>query len=557
MSTRTRLTIAFSALLLGTLVVFALAIGLERRDEASQALTEEVQTEAGHVLSTIQKAQAAGQQLTNLDSVSFSTPVIRPTSALGELLDPLPGYFMVVDAQGKLIYVSTLTRLLSSDDQAMFFQFADSLDPTGAVGRRLTVGGPDTTRQRQLLVLSRRDPAVGPNISTVLAALPTDNSEIPVGLLIGTILALAPLIVLASIVVAYITAGRAFRPVDELINEVEAITDGRSLHRRLPADQSNDELARLGATVNAMLERLEDSFGALRRFTADASHELKTPLTVLRADVERAMHPRAKPNERMVALEEALHETTRMSNLVDSLLTLARGDEGRFDLHRVPVQIEALVREVYETAGILGEDAGLTVVLPRVEPAVVLGDATRLRQLLLNLVTNAIKYTPRGGRVEIAMQCRPAAVPGGTPADAPTELPPGDVAITVRDTGIGISANDLPHVFDRFWRADRARSRRAVMARDGASVGAAEGGGFGLGLAISQWIVQAHGGSLTVQSRLGRGSIFTVILPLAPEPATIAPGPSSEPDTPLPASAVDVAADARDTSDHNSDFTNS
>jgi signal transduction histidine kinase len=280
--------------------------------------------------------------------------------------------------------------------------------------------------------------------------------------------------------------GELFRPVDQLINEVEAITDGRSLHRRLPADASNDELARLSQTVNAMLTRLEESFAALRRFTADASHELKTPLTVLRADVERAMHPSTNRSERMVALEESLQETARMSDLVDSLLTLARADEGRFDLHRVPIELEPLMREVYETAVILGEDAGLTLALTSMENDVVMGDRARLRQLLLNLVTNAIKYTPRGGRVELSVTRRGA----------------DETAIAVRDTGIGIAANDLPHVFDRFWRADRVRSR------------AAERGGFGLGLSISQWIVQAHGGSITVQSRLGRGSVFTVLLPI-------------------------------------------
>jgi signal transduction histidine kinase len=282
--------------------------------------------------------------------------------------------------------------------------------------------------------------------------------------------------------------GNAFRPVDQLINEVEAITDGRSLHRRLPADASNDELSRLGITVNAMLTRLESSFAALRRFTADASHELKTPLTVLRADVERAMHPSTNRAERMVALEEALQETARMSDLVDSLLTLARADEGRFDIYPLPIELEPLVREVYETAVILGEDAGLRLSLPTLENAVVMGDRTRLRQLLLNLVTNAIKYTPSGGRVELTVVRRPD----------------DEIAITVRDTGIGISASDLPHVFDRFWRADRVRSR------------ASERGGFGLGLSISQWIVQAHGGTITVQSRLGRGSLFTVVLPTAP-----------------------------------------
>jgi signal transduction histidine kinase len=191
----------------------------------------------------------------------------------------------------------------------------------------------------------------------------------------------------------------------------------------------------------------------------------------------------------MQALEEALQETTRMADLVDSLLTLARADEGRFDLHREPIPLGPVVRDVYETAVILGEHAGLDVSMSVLEEGVVDGDARRLRQLFLNLITNAIKYTPRGGRMEVSLSQR-----GG-----------GEIAFTVRDSGIGISAADLPHVFDRFWRADRARSR------------ASERGGFGLGLAISQWIAQAHGGRISVQSRLGRGSVFTVTLPLLSE----------------------------------------
>jgi signal transduction histidine kinase len=258
----------------------------------------------------------------------------------------------------------------------------------------------------------------------------------------------------------------------------------------LPVETTGDELARLGATLNAMIARLETSFGALRRFTADASHELKTPLAVLRADVERAMHTSPMSTEHLVALEEALQETTRMADLVDSLLTLARADEGRFDLHRQPFQLEPLVHDVFETALILGEDAGLTVTLPVVENVTILGDRLRLRQLFLNLLTNAIKYTSRGGTVELSVKRKD-----------------GEVQFSVRDTGIGIAAGDLPYIFERFWRADRARSRLS------------ERGGFGLGLAISQWIAQAHGGALTVQSRLHRGSTFTVSLPIAPDDA--------------------------------------
>jgi signal transduction histidine kinase len=151
---------------------------------------------------------------------------------------------------------------------------------------------------------------------------------------------------------------------------------------------------------------------------------------------------------------------------------------------------------VYETAMILGEDSGLTVSMTVLEEGVIDGDARRLRQLFLNLVTNAIKYTPSGGRVELSLSHRLE----------------GEIAFTVRDSGIGMSAADLSHVFERFWRADRARSRTS------------ERGGFGLGLAISQWIAQAHGGRITVQSRLGRGSVFTVTLPtlLASSPAVVA-----------------------------------
>jgi signal transduction histidine kinase len=233
-----------------------------------------------------------------------------------------------------------------------------------------------------------------------------------------------------------------------------------------------------------MIERLETSFLGLRRFTADASHELKTPLAVLRADVERAM-TEASHNDRMVALEEALHETTRMADLVESLLTLARADEGRFDIFREPIDLKPLVDDVYETALILGEAAGVAVNLQFTAEVTVMGDRTRLRQLFLNLVTNAIKYTPAGGKVDIGLGVHPDYV-----------------TFAVRDTGIGIAAADVPYIFERFWRADRVRSRMS------------ERGGFGLGLAISQWIAQAHGGSLTASSRLGRGSLFTVTLPL-------------------------------------------
>lgn len=493
MSTRGRLTVSYAILLVGTMVVFSAALWVGRSKTATQQLiANEAYRLADTVLVTIQAAQQQNTRLTYVDSSDRTSPAIKATKEMADVLDPLPGYFIVLAKSGQLLYLSTLGRLLSGDDQTELLrgvlQIGDDKNDNAAVivGVRA-----DSTR---LLAVARRNLTPGANISRVVAALPTTTAELPPQLLVGTMIMLAPVIILVSIAAAYLVVGNVFSPVDQLINEVEAITDGRSLHRRLPADSSNDELARLSLTVNAMLTRLETSFAALRRFTADASHELKTPLTVLRADVERAMHPQTNRGERMVALEEALQEIARMSDLVNSLLTLARADEGRFDIHRTPVDLEPLLREVYETAVILGEDAGLTLSLTSLEAATVMGDRTRLRQLLLNIVTNAIKYTPRGGHVEVSATRRAG----------------DEIAISIRDTGIGIAANDLPHVFDRFWRADRARSR------------ASERGGFGLGLAISQWIVQAHGGTITVQSRLGRGTVFTIVLPIVPD-ASVAP----------------------------------
>jgi signal transduction histidine kinase len=298
-----------------------------------------------------------------------------------------------------------------------------------------------------------------------------------------------PIVVLISIGGAGVLHRLVLSPVDErikdLISNVEAITDGRSLHKRVAFDAEGEQLERLTATLNAMIARLEASFAGLRRFTADASHELKTPLTVLRTDVERAMNSRNNPAEQLEALEEALAETTRMADLVDSLLTLARADEGRFDLVREPVDLEAVTRDVMETAVLLGEATQIEVTLNPPVHATVPGDRARIRQMFLNLVTNAIKYTPAHGTVELSLA-----------------VEDGMAKFSVKDSGIGIAAADLPHVFERFWRADRARSR----------VG--ERGGFGLGLAISNYIAQAHGGSLTVRSRLGRGSTFTAFLPV-------------------------------------------
>ena len=483
---RARLTVAYGFALVGNVILFASALYFAHNARALQLrqLGRVSIDQADRTLFLIRAAAREGRTLTERRPCGNigDRMCVFATADLVELLDRVPGYYLVYDRDDRQIYSSVGIRMLGDEDRLAVDRAAVRLVPDG---QEAEVPVSDRNFGGGLLLAARPDSALR-FITRVVAGVPTTLIELTPSVLIGTMVVIFPFLILASIGVSYAIAGQALEPIEQIINEVEAITDGRSLHRRLPSDLGSEELSRLGSTLNAMVGRLETSFGALRRFTADASHELKTPLTVMRADVERAMHPNAGSGEAMQALEEALQETARMADLVDSLLTLARADEGRFDLHREPVALGALVRDVYETAVILGEHADQRVSLSVLEETMVDGDARRLRQLFLNLITNAIKYTSRGGSVELSL----------------SRMLGDEVAFIVRDTGIGISAADLPYVFDRFWRADRARSRGS------------ERSGFGLGLAISQWIAQAHGGRVTAQSRLGRGSVFTVVLPM-------------------------------------------
>jgi signal transduction histidine kinase len=259
--------------------------------------------------------------------------------------------------------------------------------------------------------------------------------------------------------------------------------------------RTDDEVGRLALAVNRMFARLEQSFVALHRFIADASHELKTPLMVLRAGVERSLTNPRNPPENLEALDNALGEIHRMTEMVENLLTLARADEGRAPLSVEPCDLRDLLNEATETAGMLAEAEGITVTTRIPEQPVTLSvDRDRIRQLLLNLVTNAVKYTPSGGSIGLELEDRGP-----------------DVTIQVKDTGIGIAAGDLPSIFDRFWRGDPSRSRVAAQP------------GTGLGLAITKWIAEAHGGTITVQSRPGRGTSFLVVLPRFAEPPASVP----------------------------------
>jgi signal transduction histidine kinase len=477
-STRVTLTAAFVAGLVAVTVTLFLAVLAARNDAVYHdiALYAAAQGDlAARVITDAERTEG------NVMATSDTALIALLSPNVVNRLQALPGYIVVIDTMGRAVYRSSdVMRLQGSDMATLQTQLAGL--PASGEALIFTLD----SLQEKVLFVSHSLAGNASGLSRLASgAVATRASTIPREYLLDA-LVIVPLIIGAAGVGAFMILGRTQRQLNEITTEVAAITDGRSLHRRLALSDESTDFADLVTTLNAMISRLETSFAGLRRFTADASHELKTPLAVLRADVERAMMESSHQTERMIALEEALQEVRRMTDLVESLLTLARADEGRFDLHREPVELAPLVQEVYETALILGEAQGVTVNLPFTADVIVMGDRTRLRQLFLNLVTNAIKYTPAGGKVELGVGRHP-----------------DNVTFAVRDTGIGISAADFPHIFERFWRADRVRSRMS------------ERGGFGLGLAISQWIAQAHGGTLTASSRLGRGSLFTVTLPLA------------------------------------------
>jgi signal transduction histidine kinase len=241
--------------------------------------------------------------------------------------------------------------------------------------------------------------------------------------------------------------------------------------------------------LDAALSKLDGAFQQMRRFNADASHELRTPLTVIRGEAEVALRAARTPEEYQSILRLIQDETVRMSRIIEQLMLLARADAGELSMERRPIALDDVVREVVHRAEVLAEARGIRLVADVLEPVLLEGDEDRLHQLVLNLIDNAIKYSPQGGQVRLRLRVVPAA-----------DARDGSAAqLEVADTGIGIAAADLPHVFERFYRVDKARSRSH--------------GGSGLGLAICRWVVEAHGGQIDVRSHPGAGSTFTVRLP--------------------------------------------
>ncbi len=296
-------------------------------------------------------------------------------------------------------------------------------------------------------------------------------------------------------------AHKALKPVDQITQTARMITS-QNLNQRIPPPKVKDEISRLVETFNEMITRLDQSFRQIKQFSSDASHELKTPLTILKGEVEVALRKERTSPEYQQVLTSNLEEINRMGQIVDDLLLLSRTDSGEIQLNREQISLSQVLKETIPQASLLARHKNLRILAALPEDDVsILGDRLRIRELLLNLIENAIKYTEEGGSVKIHLQRghSPSAAPGQTEGRQGEN---GFAEIRVTDTGIGIAKEDQERIFDRFFRVDKARSR--------------EQGGSGLGLSICKWIVEAHQGKISVESELEKGSSFIVKLPLYP-----------------------------------------
>ncbi|HTD66153.1 MAG TPA: ATP-binding protein [Candidatus Limnocylindria bacterium] len=291
------------------------------------------------------------------------------------------------------------------------------------------------------------------------------------------------LLVLVAVLGGFVLVQRALKPVDRIIRTAEQISS-RNLSERLPVPQTRDELERLSISLNNMIRRLEDAFQHTQRFLADASHELRTPLTIIQGELENVVGKSLqKPDVREIA-GSALEEVERLKNIVEGLFALSRLDAGEAQEHSAPFDLGELAMTTADQMSLLAEDKKISILCHCHQPVIVEGDRARLKQVTVNLLDNAIKYTNSGGRIDVTV----------------TSLN-GHAVLEVADDGIGIPSAAMPHLFERFYRVDKARSR--------------ELGGAGLGLSIVKSICVAHNGRVGARSNQGEGTRFTVELPLA------------------------------------------
>lgn len=378
--------------------------------------------------------------------------------------------FEVADANGKWIFRST--------------QFEQAGSPVESLHDGNILFLTDNLDFSQYRIALQRVP-IGGAVYDIHAAVPTEPFDQALDHFRLLETETLPLLVLLASLLGYWLSGRSLAPVNRIIETAELI-GAQNLSRRLEVPAARDELRRLTQTLNDMLLRIETSFKRITQFTADASHDLRTPIAVIRTTAEVTLRRPRSDHEYRDALLRILETSVDSSDLLENLLTLARADAGAAGMEMHTVDLVSHVRKAQARTALLASEKGLNIKTNLSEVHVfVRADAIAIDRVLLILLDNAVKYTPRGGWCEISLS-----------------QSVGVAEISVRDSGVGIAESDLTNIFDRFYRADRVRGR--------------SNGGAGLGLAIARWIAEMHGGTIVAESKVGMGSAFHVRLPTLP-----------------------------------------
>ena len=381
------------------------------------------------------------------------------------LLSPRRHYIQILDRNGDLLYRSQSLRGHTISYNEIPYQWINVV----------STNGPDDKEIR--LALMQND------YVKIYVAYPLEPVYEVTDNVFYNFLFITPLALLISIIGGWFLAHKSLKPVDELTKTAKEIT-AQNLNRRLPANRVNDELGRLTEQFNDMISRLQASFTQIQQFSADASHELRTPLTIMRGEIEVALRNQRLSKDSRELLISINDELIRLSSIVESLMILVKSDTGRLVFNMQPIALDEFIEQLFEETKVLGESKKIKVTLERSQPIRINADTIRLKQLFLNLIDNALKYTPPRGQVTLTLVKEE-----------------GDAVVTVKDSGIGIPRKDQTKIFERFYRVDRPEEND-------------DAGGSGLGLSIAKWITEAHHGLIEVKSREGKGSAFIVRFPI-------------------------------------------
>jgi two-component system, OmpR family, sensor kinase len=468
-SMRTKLTLWHTSMLALVLIAFSVGVYLLAANQLNRRLDAGVRTTVEGISRLLEYEFAEGESEAQAVHSALTEHYFPDQAAA------------IFDEQGRLLEEKALPDNLHADLPAGQFL------PTGEEIRFFSVPGKLGGPEADMRVATRRV-TIAPENKSYLIVVNQRLAEMSEDLagLRGVFLTAAPAALLLAWFVGWFLVRKSLAPVSEMSQSARRISAER-LGERLPIANPRDELGQLAATFNDLLARLQEAFAQQRQFVADASHELRTPLSVIHTAtevmIERPQREAGEYRETMTIINE---QTRRLNKIVEDLFTLARADAGQRDLEPSDFYLDELVAETTRAAAVLAARKKVSVEFGETAEAPYRGDEALLRQMLLNLLDNAVKHTPAGGQVRLRLSRAGS-----------------NYSVVVADTGTGIPTEAQPHIFKRFYRAEKARSRAAN----------GDGGGAGLGLSIASWIAEAHGGSLSLQHSDSTGSQFRVTLP--------------------------------------------